>query len=180
MAGRDRRHGPGGRWKGRIRKRNRAGIHLDMTPMVDVAFLLLTFFMLTTTFSHPSWLGMQNPMADDRLVLHGERNGLLVIRVADPFSAWCSLDGEPPECIALYDADTQPDGVLSQALRNRLHRHRAKNSQAAVLLKLSDRAEYRNFVDLVDEFGVMEIRRFRLDNYTAEDDALIEAAASGK
>ncbi|MBN1278296.1 MAG: biopolymer transporter ExbD, partial [Chlorobiaceae bacterium] len=36
--------------KGR-RQSKRLGFHLDMTPMVDVAFLLLTFFMLTTTFS---------------------------------------------------------------------------------------------------------------------------------
>ncbi|MGH7454076.1 MAG: ExbD/TolR family protein, partial [bacterium] len=31
-------------------KKARVGIKLDMTPMVDVAFLLLTFFMLTTQF----------------------------------------------------------------------------------------------------------------------------------
>ncbi|RNA64455.1 biopolymer transporter ExbD, partial [Prosthecochloris sp. ZM_2] len=38
------------------RERKRLGFHIDMTPMVDVAFLLLTFFMLTTTF------GLQNTM----------------------------------------------------------------------------------------------------------------------
>ena len=31
-------------------KKGRVGIKIDMTPMVDVAFLLLTFFMLTTQF----------------------------------------------------------------------------------------------------------------------------------
>jgi biopolymer transport protein ExbD len=31
-------------------KKKRVGISLDMTPLVDVAFLLLTFFMLTTKF----------------------------------------------------------------------------------------------------------------------------------
>jgi len=35
-------------------KKGRVGIRIDMTPMVDVAFLLLTFFMLTTQFRPPS------------------------------------------------------------------------------------------------------------------------------
>src|SRR5262245_15281775 len=34
-------------------KPKRMGIRMDMTPMVDVAFLLLTFFMLTTQFKPP-------------------------------------------------------------------------------------------------------------------------------
>ena len=31
-------------------KKKRVSIRIDMTPLVDVAFLLLTFFMLTTVF----------------------------------------------------------------------------------------------------------------------------------
>ena len=34
-------------------KKRRLAIRIDMTPMVDVAFLLLTFFMLTTQFKPP-------------------------------------------------------------------------------------------------------------------------------
>ena len=34
-------------------KTSRVGVRMDMTPMVDVAFLLLTFFMLTTQFRPP-------------------------------------------------------------------------------------------------------------------------------
>jgi biopolymer transport protein ExbD len=39
----------------------RIGFHLDMTPMVDVAFLLLTFFMLTTTFSKSNTMEINMP-----------------------------------------------------------------------------------------------------------------------
>ena len=36
-----------------LKKKHRIGISIDMTPMVDVAFLLLIFFMTTTQFEPP-------------------------------------------------------------------------------------------------------------------------------
>lgn len=42
-------------------KRSGRKVHVDMTPMVDVAFLLLTFFMLTTTFRSDGALPVQLP-----------------------------------------------------------------------------------------------------------------------
>ena len=42
----------------------RSSTHIDMTPMVDLAFLLLTFFMLTTTFSKPKTMDITMPVKD--------------------------------------------------------------------------------------------------------------------
>ncbi len=42
-------------------KKKRINVRLDMTPMVDVAFLLLTFFMLTTQFSPPEEVKIEVP-----------------------------------------------------------------------------------------------------------------------
>ena len=47
-----------GRPSGRMR---RIGFRLDMTPLVDVAFLLLTFFMFATTMSQPQVMEMSIP-----------------------------------------------------------------------------------------------------------------------
>ena len=42
----------------------KASTHLDMTPMVDLAFLLLTFFIMTTTFSKPKTMDITMPVKD--------------------------------------------------------------------------------------------------------------------
>jgi len=42
----------------------KSSTHIDMTPMVDLAFLLLTFFMLTTTFSKPKTMEINMPIKD--------------------------------------------------------------------------------------------------------------------
>lgn len=43
------------------KKMKRVGFHLDMTPLVDITFLLLTFFMFTTTMAAPQVMEMSIP-----------------------------------------------------------------------------------------------------------------------
>ena len=43
------------------KKKKRVGFVLDMTPLVDIAFLLLTFFMFTTTMVTPQIMEMSVP-----------------------------------------------------------------------------------------------------------------------
>ncbi|MCU0412291.1 MAG: biopolymer transporter ExbD [Bacteroidetes bacterium] len=61
MGGGGRSHGKKGK---KHKGKRRMGTHIDMTPLVDVAFLLLTFFMLTTTFSLPQVLEINLPPID--------------------------------------------------------------------------------------------------------------------
>ncbi|HWQ26125.1 MAG TPA: biopolymer transporter ExbD [Chlorobaculum sp.] len=50
-------------------KAKRVGFRLDMTPMVDVAFLLLTFFMLTTKFRPPEAVKIDLPSSHSNMKL---------------------------------------------------------------------------------------------------------------
>jgi len=47
-----------------FRQKERKPLELSLTPMIDVVFLLLIFFMVTTTFSKESMIKIQLPQAD--------------------------------------------------------------------------------------------------------------------
>ena len=51
--------------KGKKKKGRRLGVRIDMTPLVDVAFLLLTFFMYTTSMSRPQTMEINLPPDKD-------------------------------------------------------------------------------------------------------------------
>ncbi len=54
--------GGGGGGRHEKKRAKKGNTHIDMTPMVDLAFLLLTFFILTTTMYKPSTLQMTYPV----------------------------------------------------------------------------------------------------------------------
>src|SRR6187402_3498809 len=60
-----------GRNRGHIRSK-KLSTRIDMTPMVDLAFLLLTFFILTTTLQKPYALQIEKPLEPNEKVKQPE------------------------------------------------------------------------------------------------------------
>ena len=66
--------------KGMSRPKRRVGVRIDMTPMVDVAFLLLIFFMVTTVFRTPQALEINLP-PDKEAKVDVAESKVLTIRI---------------------------------------------------------------------------------------------------
>ena len=167
---------PGGRRtskKGR-RRSKRIGFHLDMTPMVDVAFLLLTFFMLTTTFSKSNTMEINMP--PEKVEVKVVESNVMTLRIADNVMAYCSIGNEAPRKIPLYDPADTHQLALSGELRQLLKQQTAANAKLVIVVKISEKAKYKHLVDIIDELNLMKIDRFSLDDYTDQDAVEIQRA----
>ncbi|MCX6179652.1 MAG: biopolymer transporter ExbD [Chlorobiales bacterium] len=159
--------------KGR-RRSKRLGFHLDMTPMVDVAFLLLTFFMLTTTFSKSNTMEINIP--PEKLEVRVAEKNVMTMRIAGDGMAYCSLGNEAPKRIPLYDTQDTGQLSLSRELRSLLKQQTKSNEKMVIVVKLSEKAKYKQLVDIIDELNLMKIDRFSLDDYTEQDALEIKRA----
>ena len=74
--------------KGFHRPKRRVGIRIDMTPMVDVAFLLLIFFMVTTVFRTPQALEINLPPDKDVKIEVAESKVLTLRVLPDDRAYW--------------------------------------------------------------------------------------------
>src|SRR5437773_9594450 len=80
--------------KGFGRPKRRVGIRIDMTPMVDVAFLLLIFFMVTTVFRTPQALEINLP-PDENIKIEVAESKVLNVRVLPDERAYWKRGTDP-------------------------------------------------------------------------------------
>ena len=150
--------------KPRVKKR---AFRLDMTPMVDLAFLLLTFFMLTTTFSKPTVMqlnmpakGPETPVAESRaltLILgkHGQVHYFFGVNEA----------GTPAARPTLRTTSLSPNGLRQVLLGLR--------RQSVVLIKSGTGASYGNLVDALDEMSITGQKKYALVDLNRSDRELL-------
>src|SRR5881397_465595 len=75
------------------RPKRRVGVRIDMTPMVDVAFLLLIFFMVTTVFRTPQALEINLP-PDENVKIQIRESNVLSVFVLDENRAYWKRGGK--------------------------------------------------------------------------------------
>jgi biopolymer transport protein ExbD len=137
------------------RKMRRVGIRMDMTPMVDVAFLLLTFFMLTTVFSAPQTMEINLPPKDVQVEV--AENNLLTLRIMEDGSIFWNVGIERPQKIAFSE------------LRAFLQGKSSSNAKLITLIKIDRKAKYHNMVDILDEIQLAGVIRFSLAPMLEQD-----------
>lgn len=155
-----RSHGKKKRKKGR-----RLGIRIDMTPLVDVAFLLLTFFMLTTSMTRPQTMEINLPPDQEVKVEIAESN-LLTLLIDEGGKMYWSIGIKAPQ-------------RLEQAnLRKFLREQIAGNPKLVTLVKVDRKGKYKMMVDIMDELNLANITRFSLAPMLDKDKALIAKVQS--
>jgi biopolymer transport protein ExbD len=151
------------RRKGKKRRRmKRLGVRIDMTPMVDIAFLLLTFFMLTTVFSAPQTMEIALPPQNVQIEV--AESNLLTLRVMEDGGIWWNIGVEAPQKVEFKD--------LHKLLVDR----NAENPRLINVVKVDRKAKYHDMVDIMDELQLSNVGRFSLAPMTDADRKAVEKA----
>lgn len=194
----------GGSKKGKHGKKRakKSSTKIDMTPMVDLAFLLLTFFMLTTTFSKPKTMEINMPIDPKNHENDTKVNNALTFLLGDSNSIYFYYGAFKPAETKLEKTNFSKDGVHKLLLEYNdwtkkeidLLEQKRKNRQIAdttfkrlamvakgdkkalmALVKTDDRASYKNVIDMLDELNICYVGKYAMVDLSQPEYEMIKA-----
>lgn len=205
MASIDSGGGDSGHKKGPgVKKAKKLSTRVDMTPMVDLGFLLITFFIFTATMSSPTTMDLNMPKESEKKEDETKikQSGALTIMLGKNNNVY------------YYEGELAPDGSnfksttfkgirdeiikkRQEVIKNHVHddkcqeikdkaKARAKAGDKSwetadldrdfvVVIKPSEVATYKNAVDILDEMTINAVKRFAVVKISDSERSLITA-----
>jgi biopolymer transport protein ExbD len=148
---------------GKVRSK-KASTRIDMTPMVDLAFLLLTFFVLTSALNRPFVMDLAMPDEDENPPPISSKRLLTLVL------------GEQNKIYWYLGTPSQPrlTDYSRKGIRDVLIKHNVQIKKMIVFIKPLDQSRYQNVVDILDEMAIAHIERYAIVDLTPEDRELIK------
>lgn len=150
--------GGGGKGDGKVRAK-KASTKIDMTPMVDLGFLLITFFILATTLSKPSAMTYNAP--DKTLKEETEpvkaSNVMTIFLGKDDKAHYIfgKAASEDPEVITVGFGYDLRKAILIES-------RKVPADKFVVVIKPTKESTYRNIVDILDEMVITKMKRYAM------------------
>lgn len=158
--------GGGGHKKGPgVKKSKKLSTRVDLTPMVDLGFLLITFFIFTTTMSQPTAMKLFLPKDTDKPEEQNkakESGALTILLGKDNHVFYYEGILNTENASANFKSanfGSGDDGIRNVILRKKLS---TNEKDFVVVIKPSDECEYKNVVDILDEMSINVVKRYAL------------------
>lgn len=178
---------------GKVRSK-KMSTRIDFTPMVDLGFLLITFFMLTTTLAKPNIMALVMPekkdLKEEDLEPVKESKVLTLLLDADDKVYWYEGITDPQ----LDSTDFSSEGVRKVIL-NKMEKvkgqwgmedyedfrtkEKKQGSFITVLIKPTENAVYKNLVDVLDEMAITKVRYYVVLDASEAEMNFIKNPAAG-
>lgn len=149
-------------------------IRVDMTPMVDLGFLLITFFMFTTSFDKPNVMDLGLPAGEqtDNVVVN-EKNQITFIlgennRVFYHQSSKETLNENNMQ-------ETNFDGIAMSKVIEKAYHNAPNKDVFTVIVKPTDDSNYKNFVDVLDNLAIAKKERYGITDIRDWEKSIYES-----
>jgi biopolymer transport protein ExbD len=180
----------GGHKKGPgVKKGKKLSTRVDLTPMVDLGFLLITFFMYTTTLAKPKTMEINMPYKDDKMTEDQQskvkESTALTILLSKNHRVY-TYEGigsdatKPPELkpvsIAKSTAELREVILNKKNMVEGLKRSGALNptDNLVILIKPDSTSTYKDMVDVFDEMTISDVKVYAKVDITGQDREFIQ------
>ena len=166
--------------KGGAPKQKKKSTKVDMTAMVDVAFLLLTFFILTTTMATPKAMELMKPpkTEDDSNQKDVAESKVLTFILGENDKIHYFFGITEPE----FETTDFSDDGLRKIVNEHLNKFPNRCSEVKdapgcwdpiIVIKPNETSKFKNLVDILDEMRISKVPKYALGDMTSQDSLLL-------
>jgi biopolymer transport protein ExbD len=159
----------------KARRKFHPSLRIDMTPMVDLGFLLITFFIFTTTISEKKAMRLYMP-ADGGVPPAIPESRVLTILLSSNNKVY-AYEGKFEDAIRenkiVSTTYNMSDGI-GQLLRDKQKRLKTFDKKEGkngliFLVKPTKQSTYKNAIDALDEASINDVKKYMLLEPSAEE-----------
>lgn len=187
-----------------VKKAKKLSTRVDMTPMVDLGFLLITFFIFTATLSSPTTMPLNMPKESDKPEEETKikQSGALTIMLGKDNRVYYYEGELKQENASAIFKQTNFKDIRKEIIRKKAEVIKNHTSHEAacdkekekakkngdpnwekacidkdffVVIKPNSEATYKNTVDILDEMTINKVKRFSLTKISDTELALVKA-----
>jgi biopolymer transport protein ExbD len=155
-----------------VKKAKKLSTRVDMTPLVDLGFLLITFFIFTTSMSTPSTMDLFMPKDTEKEEEQNKakESGALTIMMGNDNHVYYYEGKLAPDASNFKSTNFKEirDVIIDKKRRTPIE-------DLVIVIKPNEQATYKNTVDMMDEMTINEIKRFALVDISPVENQLIHA-----
>src|ERR1700710_2304346 len=142
----------GGHKKGPgVKKAKKASTRVDLTPMVDLGFLLITFFVFTTTMSTPTAMAMNEPKDDPNNQLKVKNSGVMTLLLGkDDRVYYYYGELSPTEASSQFKSSNFKD--IRQVILDK--KKSTPIGDLMYIIKADPDATFKNAINVLDEMSI--------------------------
>ena len=189
-----------------VKKAKKLSTRVDMTPMVDLGFLLITFFIFTATMSSPKTMDLNMPKdtEDQKDETKVKQSGALTIMLGKGdkvyyYEGELAPDGSNFKSSTFKEIRNEIIAKKKEVIKAHIHddkceemKERAKKNEDpnwekadldrdfVVVIKPNADATYKNTVDILDEMTINNVKRFAMITIADTENQLIKATEGQK
>jgi biopolymer transport protein ExbD len=151
-----------------VKRSKKLSTKVDLTPMVDLGFLLITFFIFTTTMSKPTAMKMFLPDETGSPTPTKSSQALTLLLGRNDMVYY--YEGESPEDPSkIYIANFKK---IREIIIDK--KHSLKSDKMVVLIKPQKESTYKNTVDALDEMTINDVKHFSVGDITMGEEKLMQ------
>lgn len=154
---------------------NKKSTRVDLTPMVDLGFLLLTFFVFTTTLSTPMAMNLVMPYDKGPSNPDPVCESCVLTVMLDKDNRIQYYEGAAENNPPVKETGFAPGEIRAVLMQKKadVEKVRGSGDQFILIIKPTDYSNFKNFVDISDEVTICQIKKYYVDEIRVADKKLL-------